>query len=188
MDILPVTNQQYASYLRASGYTPPVSDQNWLKHWPEGPSGGPAPGWENKPVTWVSRDDASAYCRFFEKRLPHTWEWQWAAQGQLTDESIYFPSSSWEAPKTNGNKTFNLNRLNRRQLDEAPPPPPPGEYPWCRPGLPCEDDPTRYPPRQNNGVQPPPADVGEYPSGASAFGIQDLMYSVSSLQNSRIEL
>ena len=32
-------------------------------------------------VRWVSRRDAEAYCRHFGKRLPHTWEWQYAAQG-----------------------------------------------------------------------------------------------------------
>ena len=151
----------------------PQSTQNWLKHWPQGAAGGPPAEWENKPVIWVSREDASAYCSFLGKRLPHTWEYQWAAQGQLDeeeeDESIYRPS-------TNRSSNFSANR--RRQLDEAPPPPPPGDYPWCRTGIPCSDDPSRYPPRSNNGVQPPPADVGEYPQGASAFGVEDLMYSV----------
>jgi gamma-glutamyl hercynylcysteine S-oxide synthase len=32
-------------------------------------------------VTFVSRDDAAAYCTFYGKRLPYEWEWQWAAQG-----------------------------------------------------------------------------------------------------------
>ena len=41
-------------------------------------------GFENKPVVWVSHGDASAYCHYYNKRLPHSWEWQWFAQG--TDE------------------------------------------------------------------------------------------------------
>ena len=154
MDVHPVTNEQYNEYLAVSGYTPPVSDQNWLKHWPDGPSSGPPAGWANKPVTWVSRNDASAYCNFFGKRLPHTWEYQWAAQGQLTDESLYFPTSANNTTASSSGGSgggvhsyYYKRQTRRRQLDEAPPPPPPGDYPWCRTGLPCTDDPDRYPPR-----------------------------------------
>jgi formylglycine-generating enzyme required for sulfatase activity len=142
MDVHPVTNRQYALYLGASGYTPPVSEQNWLKHWPLGPAGGPPVGWEEKPVTWVSRDDATAYCAHYGKRLPHTWEWQWAAQGQFADSDA------------GDEKFYSSNHSSsRRSLDEAPPPPPPGDFPWCRVGTPCSDEPSRYPPRSNNGEQ-----------------------------------
>ena len=34
-----------------------------------------------KPVTFVSLSDARAYCTARGKRLPRTWEWQYAAQG-----------------------------------------------------------------------------------------------------------
>jgi iron(II)-dependent oxidoreductase len=82
MDVFPVTNADYKAYLEATGYRPQV-DQAWLQHW--GPNGGAAgsypAGYGRKPVTYVSRADASAYCGFHGKRLPHTWEWQRAAQG-----------------------------------------------------------------------------------------------------------
>jgi iron(II)-dependent oxidoreductase len=38
-------------------------------------------------VTWVSREDASAYAKWVGKRLPHEWELQFAAQG--TDGRLY---------------------------------------------------------------------------------------------------
>ena len=57
-----------------------VSRQNWLRHWINNGSSYPA-GFENKPVVWISHSDAIAYCHFYNKRLPHTWEWQWIAQG-----------------------------------------------------------------------------------------------------------
>ena len=78
VDKYPVTNAEYQEFLEASGWQP-KSSQNWLKHWtsesqyPE--------GFEKKPVVWVSHGDALAYCHYYSKRLPHTWEWQWFAQG-----------------------------------------------------------------------------------------------------------
>ena len=80
-----VSNAEYKSFLDATGWTPKF-DQNWLNDWDEGrlvPS-----GWEDKPVTWVSRDDAAAYCQAVGARLPTSYEWQYAAQGP---EILRFP-------------------------------------------------------------------------------------------------
>jgi iron(II)-dependent oxidoreductase len=78
VDTHPVTNAQYAEYLEKSQYHPKDSG-NWLKQNFEG--GVPKKGWENKPVTYVSLEDARAYCSFNKKRLPKPYEWQYFAQG-----------------------------------------------------------------------------------------------------------
>lgn len=79
----PVTNAQYKEFLDKTGWLPPVTDQNWLADWSIGSDGVrdyPAGGGK-RPVVWVSRDDAKAYCQHHGLRLPHDWEWQWFAQG-----------------------------------------------------------------------------------------------------------
>jgi formylglycine-generating enzyme required for sulfatase activity len=73
----PVTNAQFARFLKATGYRP-ADTHNFLRDWKDGRY--PA-GWEHKPVTWVSLEDARAYAAWAGARLPHEWEWQYAAQG-----------------------------------------------------------------------------------------------------------
>jgi iron(II)-dependent oxidoreductase len=83
MDKYPVTNSQFQRFLDASHYAP-KDTTNFLKDW----KGGTYPvGWEKRPVTWVSMEDERAYAAWAGKRLPHEWEWQYAAQG--TDGRVY---------------------------------------------------------------------------------------------------
>jgi hypothetical protein len=73
-----VSNAEYKAFLDATGWVP-ATTQNWLRDWDEEyvvPE-----GYESKPVTWVSRDDAVAYCAAVGARLPTSYEWQYAAQG-----------------------------------------------------------------------------------------------------------
>ena len=77
IDRTPVTNQQFKAFLDATRYHP-RDDANFLKDW----TGGTYPdGWADRPVTWVSLEDARAYAAWAGKRLPHEWEWQYVAQG-----------------------------------------------------------------------------------------------------------
>jgi iron(II)-dependent oxidoreductase len=90
MDKYPVTNSEFKTFLDATHYHP-KDDLNFLKNWkhasyPE--------GWANKPVTWVSLEDAREYAKWAGKRLPHEWEWQYAAQNG--DEKRLYPwGNNW---------------------------------------------------------------------------------------------
>jgi len=46
-------------------------------------------------VTWVSIEDAKAYASWAGKRLPHEWEWQYAAQGTDVDNHLYPWGNDW---------------------------------------------------------------------------------------------
>jgi len=91
IDTHPVTNAAFKKFLNAAHYHP-KDDLNFLRDWKDGifPT-----GWDNRPVTWVSIEDARAYAAWAEKRLPHEWEWQYAAQG--TDGRIYPWGNQWDA-------------------------------------------------------------------------------------------
>ena len=90
-----VTNAEFAQFTEATAYAPQGghdSAHHFLADWRDGK---PQPGWERKPVTWLSLDDARAYAAWAGKRLPHEWEWQYAAQGG--DGRLYPWGDAWNA-------------------------------------------------------------------------------------------
>ena len=89
IDKFPVTNAQFKKFVDATHYSPRDAI-NFLRDWKNGtfPS-----GWDNRPVTWVSLEDARAYAAWAGKRLPHEWEWQMAAQS--TDGRVYPWGDLW---------------------------------------------------------------------------------------------
>jgi formylglycine-generating enzyme required for sulfatase activity len=91
IDKYPVTNAEFKKFLDATHYHP-QDDHNFLEDWK---SGTYPEGWANKPVTWVSLEDARAYASWAGKRMPHEWEWQYAAQG--ADGRVYPWGSAWDA-------------------------------------------------------------------------------------------
>jgi len=90
IDKFPVTNADFKKFIDAIHYHP-KDDLNFLRDWKDGNY---LSGWENKPVTWVSQEDARAYAAWAGKRLPHEWEWQYAAQG--TDLRLYPWGDDWD--------------------------------------------------------------------------------------------
>jgi len=91
IDKYPVTNADYKKFLDATHYHP-SNDLNFLRDWKNGAY---PDGWDKRPVTWVSMEDARAYAAWAGKRLPHEWEWQYAAQGN--DGRLYPWGNDWSA-------------------------------------------------------------------------------------------
>jgi iron(II)-dependent oxidoreductase len=89
IDRTPVTNAEFKKFVDAAHYRP-ADDHNFLRDWKDGRY--PA-GWDNKPVTWVSVEDARAFAAWAGKRLPHEWEWQYAAQS--SDGRAYPWGNEW---------------------------------------------------------------------------------------------
>jgi serine/threonine-protein kinase len=71
IDVHPVTNRDYADFVRATGRTPP-------DHWR---SGAPPEEILSHPVVWVTWQDATDFAAWAGKRLPTRTEWQKAARG-----------------------------------------------------------------------------------------------------------
>ena len=90
IDKYPVTNAEFKNFLDATHYAP-RDRTNFLRDWK---TGAYPKGWENRPVTWVSLEDARAYAAWAGKRLPHEWEWQLAAQG--TEGRVYPWGNQWQ--------------------------------------------------------------------------------------------
>ncbi len=90
IDKYPVTNAEFKKFMDATHYHP-KDDLNFLRDWKDGTY---PTAWDNKPVTWVSQEDARAYASWAGKRLPHEWEWQYAAQG--TDLRPYPWGNEWD--------------------------------------------------------------------------------------------
>jgi len=92
MDKYPVTNAEFKKFMDAAHYSP-ADSLDFLKDWKNGTY---PDGWGNRPVTWVSLEDARAYAKWAGKRLPHEWEWQYAAQGG-DQHRIYPWGNTWVA-------------------------------------------------------------------------------------------
>jgi serine/threonine-protein kinase len=89
IDRVPVTNAQFAAFVRGTGNAPP----------PKWPGGKIPQGQEKWPVTEVTWEEAQAYCEWKVKRLPAEAEWEYAARG--TDGRLYPWGNDFTASHTN---------------------------------------------------------------------------------------
>ena len=86
MDANLTTNADFDVFVVATGFnatTPPATDAtNFLRHWLDLGNGTRSYNASDalRPVTWVARTDAAAYCAWRGARLPTDVEWQAAAQ------------------------------------------------------------------------------------------------------------
>jgi formylglycine-generating enzyme required for sulfatase activity len=144
IDKYPVTNAEFKKFLDTTHYHPKDS-LNFLKDWKDGSY---PDGWAKKPVTWVSIEDAREYAKWAGKRLPHEWEWQYAAQG---NDGRIFPwgNCDWLASSRGGG-----------------------------PAACASDNNAAAPTPDKGRTMLPPGNVDAYPNGASPFGVMDMVGNV----------
>lgn len=83
LDKTEVTNKQYAEFIQATGYAPPL---DWVNNTYKVGTG-------DQPVVNVEWKDARAYADWANKRLPTESEWEYAARG--TDGRLYPWGNDW---------------------------------------------------------------------------------------------
>jgi gamma-glutamyl hercynylcysteine S-oxide synthase len=114
IDLTPVTNRQFADFLRATYYTPDHPG-NFLHHWH---NGNIPPGLDDYPVVYVGLEDARAYAVWAGKRLPTEAEWQHAAQG--VEKRKYPWGETWQPDLCNHGQTGGTNPVKNFPAGRSP--------------------------------------------------------------------
>ncbi len=149
MDKFPVTNDEFNTFLKATGYVP-TDTANFLKHWRKGIM---PKGEERYPVVYISYEDALAYAKWANKRLPTEIEWQYASQTDKMNEWPWKQTNPVTRKEQYVTETLTVSSITG--IDSKN----------CNLG-----DSKLY-------------SVGKYPKGANPFGLQDLVGCVWQLTN-----
>ncbi len=103
MDKHEVTVKQYSEFLKAKKYDVPPEWQKQLTR-------------PNHPVAYVSWDDANAYAKWADKRLPTEAEWEYAARGGL--ENKRYPWGD-EPPESRPEQARRFGAENQKSLRQV---------------------------------------------------------------------
>ena len=176
IDKYPVTNAEFKKFLDATHYHP-ADGENFLKDWKAGTYPESA---ANRPVTWVSLEDAREYAKWAGKRLPREWEWQFAAQGN--DGRLYpWGNCDWQPPAgraveaaVGATSTASVPAISRApessKISGA-------AFPAvCNWGPGPADYPAPLPDRERR--MEAASDVDAHPQGTSPFGARDMVGNV----------
>jgi len=147
IDKYPVTNQDFKKFLDATNYHP-KDELNFLKDWKDRTYPSDA---AKKPVTWVSIEDAREYAKWAGKRLPHEWEWQYAAQGK-DGRSYPWGNCDWLVLPMPGGPSTCASQLGGSE--------------------------TYAPLADKARAMAPASDVDSHPKGVSPFGVMDMVGNV----------
>ena len=108
----PVTNAQYAAFVRETGYHPGDGDNFLLQL-----RGGLTEKSADLPVTYVSPEDAAAYAAWLGAKLPTQAQWQYAAEGP--DRLTWPWGNDFDGSCANGDSPA-LTPVNRYPRGESP--------------------------------------------------------------------
>jgi len=109
LDKTEVTREMFDAFVRATGYRTQAEKDSSKRDWRQ-------PGYPvspRQPVAYVTWDDAAAYCRWADARLPTEEEWLKAAQltGKLDPAAVWYRENSDGVPQPVATKQPNAHGL-----------------------------------------------------------------------------